>query len=216
VFREEHRYCTRGHSIVTNPYRKVNGEYTEKPQKKPVSKFEKYFMASCTLFFIGLFIYSHINNHEEEYVRDPFANIAQVAEAETLSPDRLEKKIAEMKKEVLDTLKNCESPGRDEAYGLITYDQNEKGSLKGMDVWSIGKFQFKIDTVIGFVKARDGKTITQKEAIEIALSEDKSTALAEFAIFNTPKGDKGVLHWYNCAKKHNLEEKVAWIKKLEK
>lgn len=130
------------------------------------------------------------------------AEVIRTTEYITADND-LKAKIIELKSEVLDKLKKCESGELTEDSGLIVFDSNK--------VASIGLYQFQVKTVIGYYKALYGKDITGKEAIEIALSEEKSRKLAEDIIF----GEKdGINNWYNCKNKNNLSENITWINKI--
>jgi hypothetical protein len=140
--------------------------------------------------------------------------VSEAYEATDVPPvprDTLSVKIEELQNEVLDILRECESPGFVESDGLVTYDNNSKGTLKGEDVFSYGAYQWKVKTVKHFVQKRDGKIINTKDAIGLALSVDSARALAKYAIFET---EGGVYHWENCAIKRDLVRKVSFIKKL--
>lgn len=117
--------------------------------------------------------------------------------------DHLPAKIEQLKAEVLDTLKNCESRTHTESDGLIVMDSNNE--------LSIGLFQFQILTVQHYYKSIYQQEITRKEAVEIALNEQKSRQLANDIIFTA----QGIRNWANCATKHELNQKVAFIKNLE-
>lgn len=140
-----------------------------------------------------------------------FPDTAYAVQEKVVTNDSLQAKIEELKTEVLDTLQACESRGADESDGLVTYDNNQAGTLKGMNALSFGQLQWKVGTVKHFVSLRDGKDITTKQAVDIALSEKEARSLASYAIFETTGG---IHHWKNCAAKHDLVTKVEFIKKL--
>lgn len=119
--------------------------------------------------------------------------------------DNLTPKIDNLKAKTLSTLKACESSGYSENDGIIIFDSNAKAS--------IGLYQFQKATVIYYYKALYGKTITGKEAVLIALDDEKAGALAEDIIFKAGNGDKD---WVNCFKKHKLAERVEIINELSK
>lgn len=118
--------------------------------------------------------------------------------------DKFPEKIESLKDDVVNQLMSCESAGHDEDDGIIIFDTNNKAS--------IGQAQFQVKTVIYYYKKLYGKDITPKEAILIALDQDKAASLAKDIIF---KAD-GLGNWYNCTKKLGLDSQVAVIKKLEK
>lgn len=125
--------------------------------------------------------------------------------------DNLSGKIGELKGELLSEIKACESAGRSEDYGLITFDPNP--NRKSVEIPSIGSYQFKKATVIFYYKKLYNKDITGKEAILIALDDEKAGDLAKDIIFTT---DKGLSNWINCSNKYKSADKLALIKKLEK
>jgi len=125
--------------------------------------------------------------------------------------DNLTPKIANLKGELLATLKQCESGGRSEDFGLVTFDPHPTN--KKVQVASFGSYQFKASTVQHYYKTLYGQDITGKEAILIALDDNKAGQLASDIIFKT---SRSVSEWFNCSNKHDLKSKVAVIKNLEK
>lgn len=94
----------------------------------------------------------------------------------------------------------------------VKYDP-PKGKYKcPEDVVSFGKYQFKVCTVIGYYKSLYGKTITKKEAILIALDDNKAGELAQDMIF---KEKGGIENWFNTANKYKLREQLAVINALQ-
>lgn len=132
--------------------------------------------------------------------------IYQIApETQAVVKDTLTDKVRELKNEVLDDLKSCESGGYDNSDGIIIFDSNNEAS--------IGQYQFQRKTMIYYHKMFYGEEISPKEAILIALDEQRSRDLAEKILFQ----DEGKAHnnWYNCSKKLGLKEKIELIKQLE-
>lgn len=123
------------------------------------------------------------------------------------------KKLEALKIDVIDRLSQCENPKQND--GLIVYDNNTAGSLTGQNIPSIGPLMFKITTVKSSYLALYEKTLTDKEAVEIAMDKEKSYALANDIIFSG-KDKKGVDHWHNCNVKLGLAAEVNIIKKLMK
>ena len=119
--------------------------------------------------------------------------------------DNLAVKVVELKSEVMNDLRECESQGAVEDDGLIIFDSNKKAS--------IGLYQFQKSTIIYYYKALYGKDITGKEAVLIALDSKLARSLAEDIIFTD---EKGIDNWYNCKNKKGLADNVSWIKKISK
>ena len=119
--------------------------------------------------------------------------------------DNLTPKIEELKSKVVADIQKCESKGFKESDGIIIFDSNNKAS--------IGTMQFQKSTIIHYYKVLYGQTITPKEAILIALDDEKAEALAHDIIF---KDSKGVSNWYNCANKINAKGRLETIKELAK
>lgn len=126
--------------------------------------------------------------------------------AEDKSQIMFENKIEKLKNEVLDTLSKCESAGHTEDDGIIILDTNNKAS--------IGQFQWQISSVKFYNKQKTGIELTSKEAILLALDEDRARNLAKYVAFETK--NKLSKDWYNCSVKYGLDEKVEMIKSLEK
>ena len=117
--------------------------------------------------------------------------------------DNLGIKVNELKGEVLDALKKCESAGHSEDDGIIIFDSN--GAI------SAGQFQFQKKTVVHFFKELYGEDLTSKEALLIALDTAKARNLARDIIFTV---DGGVYNWENCAKKIGIIPEITVLKKL--
>jgi len=127
--------------------------------------------------------------------------------------DNFAGRITQLRADVVNQVETCESVGISEADGYVKVDNNSKGTLKGEDVFSFGKLQWKIKTVKQYVKMRDGKTITSKDAIELALDEAKAKDLADYTVFET---DGGIHNWENCSAQLKLVDKVGVIKQIMK
>jgi hypothetical protein len=70
--------------------------------------------------------------------------------------------------------------------------------------------QFDPRTVIGFVRERDGRTISVQEALIIANDYAQASALAKYIIFERD----GASHWPACSRKIGLSQQVADIRAL--
>lgn len=125
--------------------------------------------------------------------------------------DNTPTKIDALKDEVVASVLSCESAGYKEDDAIVTYDNNQAGSLKGKNVWSFGQLQFKVSTIQHYSSLR-GVTLTQKEAVLLALDTDKASDLAKYVIFD----QNGIDNWHNCAVKLSLQAEVSAIQKLSK
>lgn len=126
--------------------------------------------------------------------------------------DNTPKKIAALKADLIQRLSVCENISQNP--GLIIFDNNSSGTLTGQRIPSIGLLMFKIGTVKDGYKLFHGQTISDMEAVQIAMDKEKAFALAEEIIFSG--GDKkGIGHWYYCSNKLGLAAEVSFIKKLE-
>jgi hypothetical protein len=160
----------------------------------------KKFLKKLLFWFIVILIAVGIG----QYVRWAYPNYRTEIVSKEIKTDTLTPRIAELKAEILDSLRACESNGYTEDDGLIVYDSNK--------VASIGLFQFQKKTVIHYYKTLYGQDITGKQAIEIALDQKLSRQLAEDIIF---KDSKGIDNWYNCKIKKGLGESIKWVNKIK-
>ena len=131
------------------------------------------------------------------------APIVVMADREVLV-DNLGKKVTELKAEIVETLRQCESSGHSEDDGIIVFDSNGQAS--------IGNWQFQKKTVIHYYQKLYGLAITQKEAVLIALDDKKAATLTEKILFEVENGQD---EWYNCSKKLGLKTWIEIIKKLQ-
>jgi hypothetical protein len=126
-------------------------------------------------------------------------------EYQAQAADTLNAKLADLKTDMMDQLSlGCETKGVKEPDGAILLDANGK--------MSIGRYMFQIDTVIYFVKKYEGRTISRREAIELAVNPDRARALAEKILFTEVDGWQ---HWANCSNKLGLQKEIEIIKKLQ-
>jgi hypothetical protein len=113
-------------------------------------------------------------------------------------------KVNALKNDLVYQIKDCETSNFKEDDGVIVFDTNKKAS--------IGLWQFQIDTVIYYYKKLYSKDITRKEAILIALDEERSAELTERIIFETEGGYK---NWAICSDKKKVVSQLAIIKKVD-
>ena len=74
----------------------------------------------------------------------------------------------------------------------------------------VGRFQFEPGTVIAFVRARDGRTISRQEAMILANDYAQASALAKYIIFERD----GASQWPACSRRIGLARQVAEIRAL--
>lgn len=125
--------------------------------------------------------------------------------------DNLSVKINELKGILVSDIKQCESAGYNEDYGLITFDPHKTNTKVAPA--SIGSYQFKKATVVYYYELLYQKDITGKEAILIALDDQKAGQLASDVIFKT---DNGLSNWLNCSNKIGAKGRLDIIRQLEK
>ena len=101
------------------------------------------------------------------------------------------------KDEMLRELATCESGGHGEA------DRPIYGG-RGMFV---GRFQFMPRTVMAYVKERDGRELSFREATELAHDYGQAKELAKYMIFEQGR----INDWPACARKLGLQQQVAQI-----
>ena len=99
--------------------------------------------------------------------------LAPIAEAHAVEVDGMLLEIEALKDDVVGRLIKCESEGHSEADGIIVFDVNR--------VPSIGQFQFQRKTVQHYVREIEGRAITGKEAIEIALDTEYAPVCARLS-----------------------------------
>lgn len=130
--------------------------------------------------------------------------------AQQTEESKIEQKLEEVKQSILNDLHTCETPEWvEDKDGAIIFDSNEEAS--------IGRFQFQRNTVKHYIKLRDGREITNSEAIAIAIDSEKATKLASWILFDREyEGDAGFTSdWVNCSKWHDLERRVELVRELE-
>lgn len=169
--------------------------------------FRKVFIMTVAL---GI-IYIAVQFGRAYYPVIKYQSIINTAEAEQI--DTLRNKVEALKWEVIDGIKAHESKGYDEDDGLITYDplQSNPSKTKKKDIASIGSFQLKQTTIIYYYKKLYNEDITMKEAVLIALDDQKARQLAYDIVF---KAD-GINNWLNYANKQTTKSKLSIIKELE-
>ena len=115
----------------------------------------------------------------------------------------LERKISELKKQLLEDLRACESGGKT---GVVVMDSN--------DYLSFGDFQWQRKSIQHYYKLFYNKDIDLREAGLLAFDAHPEVKLDDFTsrvIFET---DKGIDNWRNCDKKLNIKSRVNIINQL--
>lgn len=172
-------------------------------------------LSVCAVILYGW--HNHSLNKETSRIRAEFERQSRL---DILGSKLFVIKISELKKEVVEKLRKCESAGFNEDDGLITFDPSSKMKSKCATVGamnkqclSFGEFQYKIDTLKSYYLKLYNKKLTTKEAIEIALNTKKSRALTNDIIF---KEIGGIYNWKNCEARNNLGERIEIIRELMK
>lgn len=106
----------------------------------------------------------------------------------------------ERKEDVIRQLSICESGG----YGIA------ERQILGYRGTYLGRLQFTVTTVIGFVKMRDGVTLTRAEAVELAHDHERAGALAKFVIFDLEQP----WHWPVCSRRLGIPAQIRAIKDI--
>lgn len=160
----------------------------------------KHFIKVC--FWCALLVAIIIGIFESGSYLKPQVVYKQVEKEVIL--DNLTGKVNQLKGELVQDIRNCEGGGYVEDDGLIIFDSNK--------VASIGVYQFQKKTVIHYYKQFYNQELTGKEAILLALDEEKANELATKIIF---EAENGLSNWYNCSKKINGQGRLNIIKELE-
>ena len=106
---------------------------------------------------------------------------------------------------VTDIGHNCESRGRKTLTDpVIILDTNNRAS--------IGIMQWQVSSVISYYKTLYKRDLSAKEAVMIALDDQKAMALAKDVMFLTK--NKASKDWYTCSQRMNADERIDIIKSL--
>lgn len=130
--------------------------------------------------------------------------IEQVEVERVVEVDRMEQKIEEMKWEVVDAIERCESGGYEEDDAVIVFDSNTKAS--------IGTMQWQVPSVQDQVRKLEGRDITRKEAVLLALDREEARNLAYRTIWEEVGG---VFRWQNCAYRTGVIPTIEMVRTLE-
>lgn len=131
--------------------------------------------------------------------------------------------VTQLKQEVIARLQRDESGGEDSGGSLVyTNDPNSAhvetcrriGGMRDIDCDSWGVMQFKIPTIIYYYEMLHGETLTEKEAVVLALNDERARQLATKIIFEV---EGGVWNWsaaHNDADYYAYQ--IPFIRSLEK
>ena len=142
-----------------------------------------------------------------------------------VSDKKFAEKIDSLEKSVVEAVHSCERQNYKESDGLVMYDpttaQHEKNMKKfnagtraivDTGELSFGTYAFKKSTVIYYYKTLYKQDITGKEAILIALDDNKAGQLTQDILFKTKDG---YTNWINCSTKLSLVDMIQAIKKIK-
>lgn len=116
------------------------------------------------------------------------------------------KTIDQLENEVIDQLAKGENEG-----GVPCYlDDNKAGTLPKKDKVSCGVMAYKVSTVQRHAKGCYGDSLTNEEAVGLALDESKAKSLAKCAIFGT---QNAIGEW--SAATSEMKIKVSLIREME-
>lgn len=132
------------------------------------------------------------------------ASLRYQKDAGVMATEMLQGKIDNVKAGILaDLSTGCETKGVKDPDGAIVFDSNNEAS--------IGRYQFQRKTVIHYYQKFYNQTLTNAQAIAVAIDPVKSKALASKILFEEPGGYK---NWYNCSNKLNIPTKVELVKAI--
>lgn len=155
-----------------------------------------FIILMLAIIFIA-FIQSALRSSEIT-ARNIFGEKAEAAELPTGT-------IEDLKDDVLNRLSKCESGGAAEPDALVTFDPDHSGKARNLP--SLGRFQFKVPTIVYYAQKLQGRKITDLEAIQIATSPIESRKLASQIIF-----EEGALdNWLTCTRTNDLKTLVNFI-----
>lgn len=143
-----------------------------------------------TLAIILIFIFAYVSK---------FNGLASAEENKVLVMDTTSEIINGEKNNVLDTLRDCESTNDTER---INWDDYGVGKNRA----SFGAYQLKVGTIQHYLPK-----LTDFQSILLAYNEPEARKFSEMVIFD----NDGIINWKNCMIKHNLQERVKFIKQLQ-
>jgi hypothetical protein len=181
------------------------GKRFDTPWQVLMAKVKKFFRLVLVGLVVGAIIIGigYIGNKMYPTVK------YQVVEKEVVL-DNLTAKVDELKASLIKDIFDVERAGHIESDGLITWDPNP--NRKSVQIASIGLCQFKVSTVQYYMTKLHQQTLTGKEAVLLALDEEKCKQLMNDVIFTEKDGWK---NWLNSGIKVNAASRLAIIRELQ-
>ena len=161
-----------------------------------------------TFGVIGFICFAVLFSFTSKTIAIPEARADIETVVSNLSGKKLEKKIAELRMEIVERLATCESGNKEDSDNLVTYDPSESG--KG-EVPSFGRLQYKRQTFQMYQDIKTGEKISLREAMIRATDRNLAFEMADYILFNTEKSWK---EWKKCGQTLGLEPEIRFIKKL--
>jgi hypothetical protein len=143
-----------------------------------------------------------------EYQATPVAQAAVISTSTPVAaPVSLEERVEKVKHDLVEQMAHCENKDH-----ILTWpDDSHEHSLPLKDKVSNGDLAFKISTVERFNKILHGTTLSDRDALELALDPVRARELALDAWINI----KGSINEWSCAT-DDMRAKVEVIRELEK
>lgn len=172
--------------------------------EKFVTKVKKVLRRSALVCALGWIVFGSFQYGQFEKSR---TLIAEAASIPLTGFDIKGKTLEQLKDEVITKLSNDENENPDAV--PFKWDDNSKGTLPAKDKPSYGCMQYKNSTVQRHYKAIYGESLTNLEAVLLALDCEKAKALAKEAIF----GKLDAIGEWSAASEH-MKAKVEVIREM--
>lgn len=178
-------------------------------------KAKRYGLAftAISLIGIGTATMSTAQTETVQFKRDIATSTPAIIET---PEQRLDRKIDTLTNEILDRLKAGETPGYEHTPGELFYTNDPRkvmipacqriGGQRPIECDSWGMYQFKITTIIHYVRMLRGQTLTMIEAIVLSQNESEARKLAAEIIV---KKEGGIWEWSAAKKTPEIE---AWFR----
>lgn len=164
--------------------RKSNGQFK--------SAAKRWTWRILVVFFLALLIQPLLPSRTVEFIMPTAGSVIREANAEEPTPEIVER----MKQDIIAKLRHAETNGHEIADGELFYTNDPSGKMREaclriggkrpIDCDSFGPLQMKIPTIQGWHKELYDKTLTDMEALAIAVDFAKASQLAIDAIVNIP------------------------------
>lgn len=144
-------------------------------------------------------------------VHTPMATADVKSTIVDMSSKAMAVRIEKLKISTVEQIRSCEEGIYREKDGLVVFDPRQ-GGKNDDTAMSYGTLQFKKATVIYYEKLLYNIIVNPKEAILIALDDQKAGQLAQDVMFKTKSMAND---WQNCAEKYDTNRVIKIIKNLE-